>query len=140
VRETSRGKKHGVTNDRRPTFAHPVERALSRVFDRFGIRWRYEPRTFLLEFRDGRVTEACTPDFYLPDLDLYVECTVMDQRLTTRKNRKIRKLRERFGVDAEIMYRRDFVRLARRHRLPELERAATGVSAPAGRRGGNRRS
>ncbi len=107
-----------------PQFAHPVEHALARVFDRFGIEWRYEPRTFVLERRQGQVVEACTPDFYLPELDMYVECTCMDQRLVSRKNRKYRKLRERFGVAVEIMYRRDFVRLGRRHGLTELLQAA----------------
>jgi hypothetical protein len=104
-------------------FAHAVESALARVYDRFGIEWRYEPRTFVLERRQGQVVEACTPDFYLPDLDMYVECTCMDQRLVSRKNRKYRKLRERFGVVVEIMYRRDFVRLGRRHGLIELLQA-----------------
>jgi hypoxanthine phosphoribosyltransferase len=108
-----------------PQFAHPVEYALARVFDRFGIEWRYEPRTFVLERRQGQVVEACTLDFYLPDLDMYLECTCMDQRLVSRKNRKYRKLRERFGVVVEIMYRRDFVRLGRRHGLTELLRAAS---------------
>jgi len=107
-----------------PTFAHPVEEALANAFDELGIAWRYEPRTFPLEWRDGVVVEACTPDFYLPDLDVYVECTVMRQRLTTRKNRKYRKLRQRFGVAVEIMYRRDAIRLGRRHGFPELELAA----------------
>ena len=53
--------------------------------------WLYEPRTFVLE-RDaeGRVTEAFTPDFYLPEQDLYLEVTVMKQSLVTRKNRKLR--------------------------------------------------
>ena len=112
-----------------PRFAHPVERALACVFDRYGIAWRYEPRTFVLERRQGRVVEACTPDFYLPELDMYVECTCMDQKRVHRKNRKYRKLRERFGVVVEIMYRRDFVRLGRRHGLTELERAA-GAPSP----------
>jgi bifunctional protein TilS/HprT len=111
-------------------FAHPVESALARVFDRFGIEWRYEPRTFVLERRQGQVVEACTPDFYLPDLDMYVECTCMDQRFVSRKNRKYRKLRERFGVVVEIMYRRDFVRLGRSHGLTELLRAASPSSEP----------
>ena len=110
--------------DSNPPFAHPVERALARVFDRHGIEWVYEPRTFVLERRQGRIVEACTPDFYLPELDVYVECTCMDQRLTTKKNRKYRKLRERFGIVVEIMYLRDFVRLARHHGLTELARAA----------------
>jgi hypoxanthine phosphoribosyltransferase len=113
-----------------PRFAHPAERALAREFDRHGIDWRYEPRTFVLERRQGQVVEACTPDFYLPELDMYVECTVMKQSLVTKKNRKYRKLRRRFGVVVEIMYLRDFVRLGRRHGLTELERAAlAGASA-----------
>jgi hypothetical protein len=64
----------------------------------------------MFEDEDGRVVEACTPDFCLPELDLYIECTSMQQRLTARKNRKYRKLRERFGVTVEIMYRRDLIR------------------------------
>jgi len=107
-----------------PRFAHPVERALAHAFDELGIEWHYEPRTFPLEWRDGVMVEACTPDFYLPELDMYVECTVMKQRLVHKKNRKYRKLRNRFGVVVEIMYLRDFIRLGRSHGLPELERAA----------------
>ena len=61
-------------------------------------------------------TEAFTPDFYLPEQDVYVECTTMRQRLTSRKNRKIRKLRER-GVIVTVLYRRDFERLRDRHGL-----------------------
>lgn len=113
-----------ASSEPNPQFAHPVERALARVFDRYAIEWRYEPRTFVLEQRQGRIIEACTPDFYLPELDMYVECTCMDQRLANKKNRKYRKLREQFGVVVEIMYRRDFVRLGRHHGLTELERAA----------------
>jgi hypothetical protein len=95
----------------RSEFAHPSEAALAAAFDAHGIEWLYEPHTFLLEERDGRILEACTPDFYLPELDLYIECTAMRQARTSRKNRKYRKLRERFGVTVEIMYRRDLVRL-----------------------------
>jgi hypoxanthine phosphoribosyltransferase len=96
-------------------FAHPVERGLAAVFDELGLRWEYEPHTFVLE-RDaeGNPTEAFTPDFYLPEQDVYVECTTMRQHLTARKNRKLRKLRER-GVIVGILYRRDFERLRERH-------------------------
>ena len=59
--------------------------------------WAYEPTTFVLEqSADGRVTRAFTPDFYLPEQDLYIEVTVMKQSLVTRKNRKLRKVRERY--------------------------------------------
>jgi hypothetical protein len=103
-------------------FAHPAERALAREFDRLGIAWEYEPHTFVLERKDGRVVEACTPDFYLPHLDMYLECTVQLQKNVSRKNRKLRKLR-RLGVHVGILYRRDILRLARRYGLKELEAA-----------------
>ena len=74
-----------------PRFAHAVERELAAVFDELGLVWEYEPDTFVLERdEEGFVTEAFTPDFYLPEQDVYVECTTMRQRLTARKNRKVR--------------------------------------------------
>ncbi len=100
-------------------FAHPVERELATVFDELGVAWEYEPHTFVLE-RDaeGRVVEAFTPDFYLPEQDLYVEITVMKQSLVTRKNRKLRKLKQLYpDVRAKLFYRRDIERLARRFQL-----------------------
>lgn len=106
-------------------FAHPVERELARVFDEHGIVWEYEPHTFVLERHpDGSVREALTPDFFLPELGLYVECTVMRQSLTSRKRQKVRKARERAGVQVEILFRRDFERLARTWSLEQLGRAA----------------
>ena len=89
------------------------------MLDYYGIPWDYEPRTFVLE-RDetGRVTRAFTPDFYLPDEDLYIEVTVMKQSLVTRKNRKLRELREQYpNVNVKLFYRRDLERLAQRYRL-----------------------
>jgi hypoxanthine phosphoribosyltransferase len=105
--------------DPEPNFAHPVERELARVFDEVGIPWEYEPTTFVLERTpDGRVAEAFTPDFYLPEQDMYVECTTMRQKLTARKNRKLRKLRERYPeVRVKLFYKRDIERLAQRYRL-----------------------
>ena len=100
---------------RETVFAHGVERQLARIFDELGLLWEYEPTTFVLERdRDGRVIEAFTPDFYLPEQDMYVECTTMRQSLTSRKNRKLRKLREQ-GVLVTVLYRRDFERLRERH-------------------------
>ena len=89
------------------------------MLDFYGIPWEYEPRTFVLEQdEDGRVTEAFTPDFYLPEQNLFLEITVMKQRLVTRKNRKLRKLRERYPeVQAKLFYKRDIERLAQRYRL-----------------------
>src|SRR5437763_17054784 len=102
-----------------PRFANPAELEYAKVLDWHGIPWMYEPTTFVLE-RDaeGRVTEAFTPDFYLPEQDLYLEVTVMKQSLVTRKNRKLRKLRELYpDVKVKLFYERDFERLATRYGL-----------------------
>lgn len=104
-----------------PRFANPAELEYAKILDWYGIPWDYEPTTFVLA-RDeqGRVTEAFTPDFYLPDQDLYLEVTVMKQSLVTRKNRKLRKLRELYPeVKAKLFYERDFERLAARYGLPK---------------------
>src|SRR5258706_1152077 len=78
-----------------PRFASQAELECAKVFDYYGVPWEYEPRTFVLEQDEtGRVLEAFAPDFYLPDQDLYVEITLMNQSLLTRSNRKLRKLRE----------------------------------------------
>ena len=100
----------------RPRFANRAELECAKVLDFYGVPWDYEPRTFVLEQdEDGRTTEAFTPDFYLPEQDLYLEVTVMKQSLVTRKNRKLRKLRERFPeVNAKLFYKRDLERLAAR--------------------------
>lgn len=102
-----------------PRFANPAELEYAKVLDWYGIPWLYEPTTFVLE-RDaeGRVTEAFSPDFYLPDQDLYLEVTVMKQSLVTRKNRKLRKLRQLYPeVRIKLFYERDFERLAARFGL-----------------------
>ncbi len=102
-----------------PRFANPAELEYARILDWYGVPWMYEPTTFVLE-RDaeGRVVEAFTPDFYLPEQDLYLEVTVMKQSLVTRKNRKLRKLRQLYpNVRIKLFYERDFERLAARYGL-----------------------
>ncbi len=102
-----------------PRFANKAELECAKVLDYYGVPWEYEPTTFVLEEdEDGRVVEAFKPDFYLPEQKLYVEVTVMKQSLVTRKNRKLRKLRERYpGVRVKLFYKRDIERLAERYRL-----------------------
>lgn len=94
-------------------FAHPAEAELARILTFYRVRWLYEPTSFVLR-RDpeGRPVESFTPDFYLPDHRLYIELTTMRQALVTRKNRKLRQLREQFpGVNIKLLYRRDVERL-----------------------------
>ena len=102
-----------------PRFAHEAELEYAKILDYYGVPWLYEPRTFVLEQDEqGRVTEAFAPDFYLPEQDLYVELTVMKQSLVTRKNRKLRKLRELYpDVRIKLFYERDFERIAARYGL-----------------------
>jgi hypoxanthine phosphoribosyltransferase len=106
--------------DAPPRFANPAELECAKVLDFYGVPWQYEPRTFVLEQdEDGRTIEAFTPDFYLPEQDLYVEITMMKQSLVTRKNRKLRKLRARYPeVNVKLFYKRDVARLAERFKLP----------------------
>jgi hypoxanthine phosphoribosyltransferase len=102
-----------------PKFVNQVELECARMLDYYGVRWEYEPTTFVLERdEDGRVTSAFTPDFYLPEQNLYVEVTVMRQSLVTRKNRKLRELKRLYpDVKVKLFYRRDIERLAQRLRL-----------------------
>lgn len=102
-----------------PKFANPAELECAKILDYHGIPWEYEPHSFVLETDgDGRVVEALTPDFYLPEQDLYLEVTMMKQSLVTRKNRKVRKLRERHpDVKVKLFYKRDFDRLAHKYGL-----------------------
>lgn len=94
-------------------FAHNSERQFARLLDFYGIEWAYEPHTFVLErSADGHPLEAFSPDFYLPAYDLHLEITTLRQKLVTKKNRKARKLQERYpGVQVKVLYQRDYLHL-----------------------------
>jgi len=90
-------------------FAHPTEEIFSRILNYYGIEWEYEPRTFVLE-RDaeGNVAEAFSPDFYLPQQDLYIELTTRRPKLNTIKNRKLRRVQELYPeVNIKLFKRKD---------------------------------
>lgn len=77
--------------NRNPQFSHSTEAIFARILDFYGITWQYEPRTFPLEWdSDGNPIVAFTPDFYLPEQDLYIEVTTLRPKLSTHKNRKLR--------------------------------------------------
>lgn len=96
-------------------FAHPAEAEFAAFLDFFRIRWRYEPKSFPLRWRDGRIAEMFTPDFYLPEQDLFVELTTMRQSLVTRKHRKLRRLRELYpNVNVVLLHRKAFHELLAR--------------------------
>jgi len=93
-----------------PPFAHGSEAEMARILDFYAVRWDYEPQTFpILWNLDGDVVESFSPDFYLPDLDLYLEMTTLKQRLVRKKNRKLRRLRELYpDIRIKLFYARDF--------------------------------
>jgi hypothetical protein len=94
-------------------FAHPSEEIFANLLDFYRIAWEYEPRSFPVSYdANGGVLEAFTPDFYLPESDLYVELTTMKQSLVTRKNRKVRLLRELYPhLNIQVYYQKDFENL-----------------------------
>ena len=94
----------------RPAFAHASEAEFARILDFYQVRWEYEPHVFpILWNLDGLVVESFSPDFWLPDLELYVEMTTLKQSLVRKKNRKLRRLRELYpGIRIKLFYGRDF--------------------------------
>ena len=109
---------HPLPSDSVP-FAHASERQFARLLDFYQIEWRYEPTSFDLEWdRDGNVIQRFTPDFYLPAYDLYIEITTLNQRLVTKKNRKVRRLREMYPeVRCKVFYQRDYLSLVTKYGL-----------------------
>ena len=102
-------------------FAHNSERQFAKLLDFYGVAWEYEPTEFVLEWdREGAPVQAFRPDFYLPAYDLYVEITTLNQKLVTKKNRKLRRLRELHpDVQVKIFYQRDYLSLLVKHGLEE---------------------
>ena len=100
-------------------FAHPSERVAAEIFDFYQVRWEYEPTTFPIEWdAGGTVIASFSPDFYLPDFDLYIELTTMSQKLVTKKNRKVRRLKELYpDINIKVFYQKDFRGLLQRFGL-----------------------
>ena len=105
------------------SFAHHSERQFARLLDFYQIEWQYEPRSFDLEWdKSGNVIQRFTPDFYLPAYDLYIEITTLSQKLVTRKNRKVRRLRERYPeIKCKVFYQRDYLSLVTKYGLDDVK-------------------
>ena len=103
---------------------------MSRILDFYTVRWEYEPHTFpILWNLDGDVVESFSPDFYLPDLDLYLEMTTLRQKLVRKKNRKLRRLRELYpDLNVKLFYARDFRALMLKYGKLALHGGLSGTS------------
>jgi hypoxanthine phosphoribosyltransferase len=115
---------------RSPSFAHPSEKEFSQILDFYNIEWVYEPHSFPILWKNDRITEMFTPDFYLPGLDLYIELTTMKQSLVTIKNRKVRLMQELYpDINITLLYKKDYDRLLQRFgHGPLAESRGHGVS------------
>lgn len=111
-------------NDQR--FANLSERAFSRLLTLYGHEWSYEPIEFPLAWNDsGQPVRAFRPDFYLPQHNLFIELTVLEQRLVTKKNQKVRCFRVLYPeVQLLVVYQRDFAALLEQHGLGTIANLA----------------
>jgi cytidylate kinase len=118
--------KHGIVPPGKASFevkhfSHPSEEIFANLLDFYRVAWEYEPRSFPVQWdKDGKVLEAFTPDFYLPEFDLYVELTTMKQSLVTKKNRKVKLLRAIYPhLNIQVFYQKDFENLIFKYGLAE---------------------
>ena len=106
---------------RKKIFANQSEEIFANLLDFYRISWEYEPRSFPIQYdREGNAQEFFTPDFYLPEFDLYVELTTMKQSHVTKKNRKVRLLRELYPqINIQVFYQKDFENLIFKYGLAD---------------------
>ena len=124
----------------RITFAHNSERQFARLLDFYRVEWEYEPTAFPIEWdAAGRPVQLFRPDFYLPGFGLYIEITTLNQRLVTKKNRKVRRLRELYpDVRIKVLYQRDYLSLLAKYGLeppsqmvdPQTASSPNGTATP----------
>jgi hypoxanthine phosphoribosyltransferase len=113
-----------------PAFAHASEAEMARILDFYRIRWEYEPHTYpILWNLEGTVVESFSPDFWLPDLELYLEMTTLRQKLVRKKNRKLRRILELYpDIRVKLFYARDFRALMLKFGRLSLADALSGTS------------
>ena len=110
-------------------FSHPSEEEFARLLDFYQVEWLYEPRSFPLAYDHGRIVEMFTPDFYLPEINLYIELTTAKQSLITEKNRKVRRLKELYpDINIRLLNQGDYLKLlAKFGFVPPSENKMSGV-------------
>ncbi|MGE5221805.1 MAG: hypothetical protein ACM3PY_05170 [Omnitrophica WOR_2 bacterium] len=119
------------TQNQHHEFSHPIEEEFARILDYYGIEWEYEPHTFNLEWDEkGNVIEAFSPDFYLPQQGLYIELTTLRPQLATRKNRKIRRMKELYPeVNIKLFKRKEMHDLMVKYGLDQQAMRIEGTDA-----------
>ncbi len=97
-------------------FKNESEEEFAKVLDMYNLEWEYEPRTFPLKWdSEGNITQAFSPDFYLPRFNTYIELTIMNQKYTSVKRKKMALLKKLYpGTNISIVYKDDFHNLVKR--------------------------
>jgi hypothetical protein len=115
-------------------FAHASEAEFAHILDFYQVAWEYEPQVFpILWDLDGNVLESFAPDFFLPDLDLFVELTTLQQHLVRKKNRKVRRMRELYpNLRIKLFYARDFRALMLKYGRSALVSELSGALGQVG--------
>lgn len=123
-----------ANNHSQPVFVHPAEEAFAKILDFYGLEWEYEPRTFPLEWdAQNNITLAFTPDFFLPQQDLYIELTTLRPKLSTLKNRKMRLMKELYPeINIKLFKRREMRDLMVKFGLEEEALMIQGTEAQKG--------
>ncbi|MCX7720742.1 MAG: cytidylate kinase family protein [Dictyoglomus thermophilum] len=106
----------------KPNFANKSEEEFAKILSFYQIKWEYEPRTFPLEWdSEGNIIESFTPDFYLPDFDLYIELTLQKPRVMSEKLKKIKKLKELYpNVKIKLFYGKEYEKLLAKFGIKEI--------------------
>jgi hypothetical protein len=112
-------------------YSHPAEELFARILDFYGLEWEYEPTTFPLEWTEqGTITEAFTPDFYLPGQDLYIELTTLRPQLSSFKNRRLRRMQELYPqIHVKLLKRRELRAMLVKYGLTEEAARISGTAA-----------
>ena len=99
-------------------FAHKSEADFAELMDLYGIKWIYEPMSFPLKWgSDGSIKMMFTPDFYLPDHDLFLEITTMNQKLVTKKNKKIKLTQKLYSnFKFKIIYEFQYIEILKKYK------------------------
>ncbi len=113
--------KHILFPEKKASFMHPSEEEFANMLDFYDIKWEYEPKTFPLQWdSEGNITSAFSPDFYLPEQQLYIELTTQRQKLVWKKNKKVRRLKELYpDIKIKVLYNKDYQSLLQKFGLDE---------------------
>lgn len=90
-----------------PKFAHELEERFAEILDYFELEYEYEPTTFILKTTaNGEIKQGFTPDFFIPEHNIYVEITAMNGSSCNKKRRKIEAIDELYGIKAILFHRK----------------------------------